>query len=207
MASTARTGSTAAGATPVPPGPARPSDPPASTARPPSSSAAGRCGPSGAVFSASPGCAAGDEVSSSLLPPTMPVWWALLWPGRGIGPGPPRDPRNEPAHGNRRDAGIVRLCPNKGKRINKPLVRSCYDSAEYFLRSVVFVSTEERRVENRNQRGFRSVNKRGSSSGQAGTGESGQSGGNRWGAGVIRAISRVARPFRVCGAHNEGEGA
>src|SRR5580692_199918 len=139
MASTARTGSPAAAGPPFLAGPASltgtasPAEPAwgtGTTEPPPSPSAAGRWGPSGAVFSASPGCAAGDEASSSLLPPTMPVWWALLWPGREIRPGrgpratmarpgnpagsgTPRDPRNEPTHGNRRAPGLYGYAPAK----------------------------------------------------------------------------------------------
>ncbi len=60
-------------------------------------------------------------------------------------------------------------------------------------------------MENRNQRGCRSVNKRGSSSGQACTGERGQAGGNRWGAGVFRAISRVARRVPASAARTTRE--
>src|SRR3974377_512053 len=70
-------------------------------------------------------------------------------------------------------------------RIKKSAFRSFWDSAEYFLRSMVFVCPGERRMEKRNARGYVSVYKCGSSSGRAATGGKARPGGPL-GAGVIR---------------------
>jgi hypothetical protein len=155
---------------------------------------------------------------------TVPVWWAHYVPGGRSGRA-----RAPPDVGVRPDAGPAGRGPsgrNGARGLFRPQVEHCTTKGAQNTSNskngrleipgitrntsceAWYLSQREKGgLENRNQRGCQSVNKRGSSSWPSSYRGQGQAGGNRWGAGVIRAISRVERRLRPHRAHDEGEGA